>query len=176
MTLNKASTILVGILLSGLIIGCQPKGIDNTESLDKTATDQSTKATHQDTFEYKGAYVGDNSAVGNILTRLPVSSSSKDFELSTVTEPYGVTVNYDGSEPPQQRSRIIVYTATYLMSLLRNADWVTLNFGDQTVRLTKAQLQEWYGRDLSSFDNEEQLNTAIEAQLANELKVNQLLQ
>lgn len=168
------------MVFAGSIASCQPKGTDNIESSDKTradetTADQSVKAIHKGAFKYKGAYVGDNSAVGNILTRLPVSSYSKDFELSTVTEPYGVTVNYDGSESPQERPRIIVYTATYLMSLLRNADWVVFNFADQSFKLTKTQLQAWYGEDLSRYKNEDELNTLIEKNINDQDKINALL-
>lgn len=153
---------LSSVFLAGLLImsGCNSKGID------------------QDLFKYKGAYVGDNSAVGNILSRLPVRGYSKDFELATVEEPYGIILNYDGSESLQERQQTVVYTATYLFTLIRNADWIKYNFGDQQVRVTKAELQHWYGddEDLSRFKSEEELNAFIKAHLNNENKVNELLQ
>lgn len=187
MTVIKVSKILASLLLVSMVASCQPtttdtgdvQSLENTTSdkatTDKAITDQSEQAPHKDAFKYKGAYVGDNSAVGNILTRLPVSSYSKDFELSTTAEPYGVTVNYDGSEPHSERAKIIVYTSTYLISLLSNADWVTFNFPEQTVKLSKTQLQDWYGKELSQLNNEAELNAVIEEQLKDKNKVNELL-
>ena len=137
-----------------------------------------SKSVEQDLFKYKGTYVGDSSAVGNILNRLPVTGYSKDFELATVEEPYGVILNYDGSESLQERQQTVVYTATYLFILIRNVDWIRYNFSDQQVEVTKAELQHWYGNheDLSRFKNEEQINTVIKAQLNNKNKVDELIQ
>ncbi|WP_131668180.1 DUF4825 domain-containing protein [Psychrobacter pygoscelis] len=154
----KLSSVLLAALL--IVSGCNSKSVD------------------RDLFEYKGAYVGDNSAVGNILGRLPVVSYSKSFELATVEEAYGVILNYDGSESLQERQQIVVYTATYLFTLIRNADWIRYNFGDQQVEVTKAELQHWYGddEDLSRFKSEKELNAFIDAHLSDENKINELLQ
>lgn len=166
----------VALLLGMLVAGCQPNNSNESDNLDQIKSAQRAESVDKGVFGYKGAYVGDNSAVGNILTRLPVSSYSKDFELATVAEPYGIIINYDGSEPPQQRSEIMVYTATYLFTLLRNADWVTFNFTDQSVKLTKSQLYQWYGEDLSRIDNEEALKRLIEKNMNNEQQVAKLFQ
>ena len=155
--LKFSSVFLAALLLMG---GCNSQSVD------------------QDLFKYKGAYVGDNSAVGNILGRLPVAGYSKGFELATVKEPYGVILNYDGSESLQERQQTVVYTATYLFTLIRNVDWISYNFGNQQIKVTKAELQHWYGddEDLSRFKSEKELNAFIDAHLDDENKVDELLQ
>ena len=134
-----------------------------------------TQSDDQDLFKYKGAYIGDNSAVGTILNRLPVAGYSKDFELATEQKPYGVVLNFDGSESPQERQKIVVYTATYLFTLLRNADWISYNFGDQQFKITKQALQNWYGDDLSRFTSEDEVNTFIEKYLSQTNRVSELV-
>ena len=49
----------------------------------------------QQLFEYRTAYVGDNSAVGNIVSLLefPTNVKYNHFELQTSAEPYGVVVS-----------------------------------------------------------------------------------
>ena len=133
----------------------------------------------EDLFNYKGSYVGDASGVGNILNRLPVAGYTKDFELQTAEEPYGVILNYDSSESEAERKESIIYTATYLFTLIRNVDWIKFNFDGQEYQVNKEQLESWYGQDLSkdinSFKNEDELNAFIDKQLGDKEKVEQLL-
>ena len=39
-------------------------------------------------LNYKNSYIGDNSAVGNILSLLPVNLQDYTFSLQTASEPY----------------------------------------------------------------------------------------
>lgn len=131
--------------------------------------------TKQDLFQYKGSYVGDGSAVGNILNHLPVTGYSKDYELQTAQAPYGIILNYDGSETKQERQKIIIYTATYLFTLIRNVDWITYNFDGQEYKLTKQTLQQWYNNDLTGIQNEDDIKSLINSQVNNLDKVEQLI-
>ena len=128
----------------------------------------------EDLFNYKGSYVGDASAVGNILNGLPVIGYSKDFELQTGQKPYGIILNYDSLESETERRAIIIYTASYLFTLIQNVDWIKYNFADQEYEITKENLQQWYGKNLSSLQNEAELNDLIEQHLDNKQQVDQL--
>ena len=134
----------------------------------------SSQSNDKDLFNYRGSYVGDNSAVGNILNNLPVTVYTKDFDLQTNEEPYGIILNYDGSESKAERKESFIYTATYLFALIRNVDWIKYNFADQEYEITKEKLQRWYGGNFSNFQNEAELNSFIEQYLEDEDKVNQL--
>lgn len=122
-------------------------------------------------FQYKGAYVGDASNIGRILNKLPVTGYSKDFELKTQQEPFGIVLNYEGSESPSEQKEIIVYTATYLFTLVQNVDWIQYNFNGQKYKITKKELQNWYGKDLNTLNNEVQLNTMISSYLKDKNKL-----
>lgn len=156
--LKLPSCLLSAVLM---VSGCNSKGND------------------KDLFNYKGSHVGDTSAVGNILNKLPFTGYSKDFELQTGEKPYGVILNYDDSESETERKEIIVYTATYLFILVQNVDWIKYNFDGQEYQVNKQELQNWYGQDLnkemSTFKNQDELNVLIDKQLNDEEKVKQLL-
>ncbi len=89
-------------------------------------------------FEYRTAYVGDNSAVGNIVSLLEFSTDVKydHIELQTSAEPYGVDVYfnvtpevkaaYDASEP-DNNFRV---NACIMLSLIENADHITFYLDD----------------------------------------------
>lgn len=136
MKMRKVIIILLVVILSGCSTGEVDSGV----------------------FEYKGSNVGDNSSVGKIIHHLEEKEQIEGFELSTNEEPYGITVNYNGLEDEETA----VYYATYLFTLITNADWVSIHFNDAEITITKDDLQGWYGEDLEKIDSEEELLDLIE--------------
>ncbi len=130
---------------------------------------------NQDLFQYKDSFVGDNSAVGNIVKQLQRGEHLAGFELKTKEKPYGIILNYDWSESENINKETAIYNATFIFALVQNADWVTFNFDNQEYTITKKDLQEWYGKELSEFKTEDELRQLIEEFLKNTNKVNQLL-
>ena len=51
---------------------------------------------NNDIFQFKDSFVGDNSAVGNIVNQLPGAEKLNGFELKTNEEPYGIILNSTG--------------------------------------------------------------------------------
>ena len=133
-----------------------------------------TKTSEEGLFQYKNAYVGDNSAVINIVNRSMQSDNFRGLELKTKETPYGIILNYDGSESENNDKRTMIYNATYLFALIQNAEWITFNFDHQQYKITKDALIEWYGEDFSTFQSEEELKTLIQKRWDDEYKVNQL--
>ena len=133
-----------------------------------------TKTTEEDVFQYKNAYVGDNSAVINIVNNSMQSDNFRGLELKTKEMPYGIILNYDGSDSEKNDKRTVIYNATYLFALIQNAEWITFNFDHQEYKIAKDALIEWYGEDFSTFQSEEELKTLIQKRWDDEYKVNQL--
>lgn len=139
-----------------------------------------TKTSEEDLFQYKNAYVGDNSAVINIVNRSMQSDNFRGLELKTKETPYGIILNYDGSESESESEsekndkRTMIYNATYLFALIKNAEWITFNFNNQEYKITKDALIEWYGEDFSTLQSEDELKTLIQKRWDDEYKVNQL--
>lgn len=128
----------------------------------------------KDIFQFKDSFVGDNSAVGNIATQLRRGEHLEGFELKTKEKPYGIILNYDWLESEQNYKETAIFNATYLFALVQNADWITFNFDNQEFQITKENLQEWYGKELSEFNNEDELRKLTEEYLKDENKVEQL--
>ena len=133
-----------------------------------------TKTSEEDVFQYKNAYVGDNSAVINIVNHSMQSDNFRGLELITKETPYGIILNYDGSESEKNDKKTVIYNATYLFALIQNAEWITFNFKHQEYKITKDALIEWYGEDFSTFQSEEELKTLIHKRWDDEKRVNQL--
>lgn len=130
---------------------------------------------NNDIFQFKDSFVGDNSAVGNIVNQLPGAEQLNGFELKTNEEPYGIILNYDWIESEQEYKDTVAYNVTFLFTLVQNVDWITLNSDIDKYTITKENLQEWYGKELSEVQNEDELRELIQEYLEEENKVNQLL-
>lgn len=133
-----------------------------------------TNNEQEDIFKFKDSFVGDNIAVGNIVNQLQGAEHFKWFELETKEKPYGIILNYDWSESEQNYKKTAVFNATCLFTLVQNAEWITFNFDNQEYKITKENLQNWYGEDFSELKNEDDLKALTQKHLENEDKVNQL--
>ncbi|UPM52883.1 DUF4825 domain-containing protein [Gottfriedia acidiceleris] len=128
--------------------------------------------TNKDIFHYKNSYVGNNSAVGSIIKRLPNHNEFTKMSLQTKKKPYSITIEYKNL--PANTKNIIINNATYLFALIQNVESIVFDFADQKYTVTRQQLDEWYGKDLSSYTNEKELEKLIHSNLNNKNKIGQL--
>jgi Domain of unknown function (DUF4825) len=132
-----------------------------------------------DLFQYKDSYVGDNSAVGNIVKQLAHNKELKQISLQTNKEPYGITLDYndlDATKVDKEMKETVISNSTFLFALIKNVDWITFNFPDQEFTVTKEKLQTWYGTKLNKFENEKDVQNLIQEHLKSEDSVNHFFQ
>ncbi|MES1047737.1 DUF4825 domain-containing protein [Heyndrickxia oleronia] len=127
-------------------------------------------------FQFKDSYVGDNSAVGNIVKQLQSGESLKGIELKTKEKPYGMILNYNWIESEQIYKETVINNATYIFALVHNVEWIRFHFNDREYKITKEEIQTWYGKNLNEVKNEDDLRKLIQKYLKEEQKVNQLIQ
>ncbi|MFF3102510.1 DUF4825 domain-containing protein [Viridibacillus arvi] len=138
-----------------------------------------SREVNEDIFQYKASYVGDNSTVGNIVKLLLNSEYLDGFELKTIEEPYGILINYKGisaEDIEKNYKETAIYNATFIFTLVKNAKWITFNFDDQEYKITKQELESWYGKELSEYMSEEDLTKLTQKYLKDENKVNQFFE
>lgn len=131
---------------------------------------------NEDIFQFKDSYVGDNNAVGSIVRQLPSGEYLNGFELKTKEEPYGIILNYtdiDVEEIEKSDKETAIYNATFIFTLVKNAKWVTFHFDDQEYKITKEDLESWYGKKLGEYTSEEDLTKLTQNYLEDESKMNQ---
>lgn len=131
-----------------------------------------SKNTNKDIFHYKNSYVGNNSAVGRIIKQLPNHNEFTKMSLQTQKKPYGMTIEYKNL--PANTKNILINNATYLFALINNVEWIVFECADQKYTVKRQQLDEWYGKELSSYTNEKELEELIHTFLKDKNKVNQL--
>ncbi|MED4056571.1 DUF4825 domain-containing protein [Niallia taxi] len=134
-----------------------------------------TKETNKDIFQYKDSYVGDNSAVGNIVYKLPGAQQLSGIELKTKEEPYGIILNYGWEKSKNQYKELVIYNTTFLFTLVKNVDWITVKSERKEYTVTKEDLQKWYGKDFSNIQTAKELRKLVQQNLSNEHKVSEFL-
>ncbi|PEL07681.1 DUF4825 domain-containing protein [Bacillus sp. AFS017336] len=131
-----------------------------------------SQSSNKDIFQYKNSYLGNNSAVGNIIKQLPNNKEFKKMKIQTKKKPYGLTITYEKINVNPKN--IVINNATFLFALIKNVEWITFEFADKKYTLTRQQLNEWYGKDVRSYTNENDLEELIHTNLKDKDKVNQL--
>ncbi|AIY04558.1 hypothetical protein Plano_0593 [Planococcus sp. PAMC 21323] len=151
--MNRLSQSLILLVVLALLSGC------NSEA----------DGPYTDLFKYKDSYVGDNSAVVNTVIQLQGADYFRGVELQTKQEPYGIIVDYDWSESAIDIEETVITNTSYLFTLIKNVDWVSLKFetvdGLEEFQLTREELEGWYKVNLSEINSEEKLNELIQVQL-----------
>lgn len=127
-------------------------------------------------FQYKNSYVGDNSAVVNIVKQLEHNKELNQISLETKKKPYGITLEYkdiDTKKADIEMKETVISNSTFLFALIKNVDWITFKFPDQEYTVTKEKLQDWYNNKLDGFENERALKKLVQEHLKSEDLVNQ---
>ncbi|WP_335871870.1 DUF4825 domain-containing protein [Bacillus sp. 2205SS5-2] len=132
-----------------------------------------------DLFQNKDSYIGNNSAVVNSIINLEGAKHFSGLELKTKEEPYGLIVKYDWIGSELNDNETAINNASYLFTLIQNVDWIIFNFemvdGMEEYKITRENLQAWYGIELSEIDSEDKLKELIQKSLEDSKKVNQFL-
>ncbi|CGG56696.1 Uncharacterised protein [Streptococcus pneumoniae] len=139
----------------------------------------SNPSSETDVFQYKGSYIGDNSAVNNIVQQLPHSKELNQISLETKKEPYGAILEYkdvDATEIDKEMKKTVIINSTYMFVLIQNVDWITFKFTNQEFLITRENLENWYGKELYKFTNKKDLKDFIQMHLKDENTVNQFFQ
>lgn len=149
--------LTAGVLLCAAAAFClltDPAGKGSQPS--KTAVPGSPEAL----YSWRTRYIGDNSAVGNIIYNLtfPEDMAYQQFALQTTSEPYEVTVTFAMSEEdkeqydaeaPNRRDELNLTrkNACIMFSLIENAGYVNFKLVDKTDEtkrpLTLVYTRQW---------------------------------
>lgn len=155
----KISKIVFVVILLMLITGCS-----------------STESSKEDLFQYKDSYIGDNGAVGAILGLLPGNTELENFSLQTKSEPYGLTAYYSESLPIEEQREAFLFNATFLFTLIHNADTVSADYNGEVLSVTRGELESWYGEDLFEASSEKELLDLALPNLENRDQVNEFFE
>lgn len=159
---NKLKILIPVIMITALsLIGCEN---NNDKISNKDIKDNSQSETY-DLIKYKGSYVGNNSAVGNIISNLPANEYIDGFSLQTNKEPYRITINYKENQNLGSKNynefwknknidEFLEKNAVVLLSLIQNTDIIELNIdnmGEKSYIYDRTELEQKYDGNLNDL-------------------------
>lgn len=103
--------------------------------------------------DYQDTYIGDNSAVGGIISNIYSGEYLDSFSLDTKELPYGITINYKEKEYGDIYS-YLEKDSLILFKLINNVDYVEFNVGDNTYKFDKRYVKNIF-EDINDITIEE---------------------
>lgn len=93
--------------------------------------------------KYQDTYIGDNSAIGNIINNIYSGEYMDTFSLDTDEIPYGVTINYkEGSYGEIYKN--LEEDAAILFKLVKNINYVEFKINDKAYRFDNDYIENIY--------------------------------
>ena len=151
------------------------------KSTEQKAVSPESKVNLTTVLKYKDSYVGDNSAIVNIVNNLPANIYNVGIELQTTSKPYEITIRYkgfddidirfeDGSLVSSSFPYVMKNNALIILSLVKNVDIVNFDVDDGTViTYERTDLVNSYKDD---FGNNLEEITKDKSSLENFIKTN----
>jgi len=99
-------------------------------------------------LEYRDSYVGNASAVCNILYLLHVEHSG--IELKTDKEPYGIIINVTDSHKLNEK---MLFEASIVFALVNNVSTITFVSDNQSVSISREEIDEKYNTDVRAVSD-----------------------
>jgi len=169
------------VITTGIVVGKNGellnyfKGGNKEEIGAKNNTEDSNKTLGiniNNLIKYKNSYVGDNSAVGGILTNLPGGKFRNGFSLKTDKTPYGIEVNYkpeDNVKSSEEFNKLfnekdsenlLMDNAITLFILVTNVDEIKFNLKgakETSFYVTRAEVESFYGKKMTEYAEDKAL-------------------
>lgn len=128
-----------------------------------------------DWSDYKGTYVGNNSAVGAILNELPAHEYLEEFSLKTDQPPYEMTIRYKNfqqteAEIDKEEARVVSAktalkgNAILLFALIENVEGIHFKLqGQEEVSFNREELTKEFGNLESVVQDESSMQQPFKA-------------
>lgn len=104
-------------------------------------------------FHLKNNYIGDNSAMSEIVNHVLGDYKRDGIALQTTERPYGLIIPAKEAIP----THIQLKLAFYVFSLIPNADYIAIEHDGKKETITRQALEEAYALNFNAVDYEEDL-------------------
>ncbi|KQL46220.1 hypothetical protein AN963_14710 [Brevibacillus choshinensis] len=158
--------VIVGVILFALIQGVIIP--DNIKKAEQYRLDQQNPLTHDlnAILPYKSKYMGDASNLSNLYAHLPLNGVKKTFQLYpealTLELNYEETVSEVGEESVKAA---LLYDSVAAFALIDNLQAIRYRFPDATYQMTRLDMQQLFGENLSGLLNQEKWKTDVQDRL-----------
>lgn len=171
MRMNNKNKIVVALLIFGFLAFCTVQFViipHNNAKQKQYDSNQNDSLTHdvESVLDYKSAYMGDSVNDVNLFHHLPLYTVTMKFKANS--EKCFLTVNYLDTVwniGEDKVHRDLIYNSVAAMALIDNLKQVTYEFSGATFVFTREEIQDSFGKDLTSLLSREVWNKNIQNRL-----------
>ncbi len=169
--MNKKGKAIIVLLIIGVFAFCAVQFLlipQINAKQEEYSANQNDSLTHdvESVLDYKSAYIGDNSNVANLFYHLPLNGTAMKFQIDsencTLFVNYLDTVWNIGEEKVQ---RDLIYNSVAALALIDNLKQIAYEFSGDTFTFTRAAMEDYFGKGLSSLLDKEIWKEKIQSRL-----------
>ena len=137
--------------------------------------DQQNPTTHDlnNILKYKNKYMGNSSNIINLFYNLPLSNMEISYEL--FPDKLTAQVNYKEKIENINKNKVVkalLYNSTAAFALIDNIEAINYNFTGLTYKVSRSDVEKWYGQNLSALLNTEDWKSKTQLKLEDNEYVN----
>lgn len=165
--------VIIGIVIFGLVQGVV---IPRNNSKNNQYIEQQQNPTTHDlnsVLQYKNKYMGNLNNIYNIFHNLPLSNIAMSFE--SFPDKLTVDVNYKETIENINENKVnkaLIYNSTVVFALIDNLKGINYNFTGLTYKVSRSDVEKWYGQNLSGLLKSEEWKSKVQDKLEDNEYVN----
>ena len=164
---------IMGIVLFGLVQGVIIPRNDRKNV--QYMAQQQNPTTHDlnSILKYKNKYMGNSSNIINLFHNLPLNNVPMSFEL--LPDKLRLEVNYKDTIEninENKAKKALIYNSTVAFALIDNLEGINYNFTGLTYKVSRSDVEKWYGQKLSDLLKSEEWKSKVQDKLEENEYVN----
>ncbi|MBU3098897.1 MULTISPECIES: DUF4825 domain-containing protein [Clostridium] len=176
--MKTRNNIIIGLAIMGIVLFGLVQFIvipKNNQKNSRYMVNQQNPITHDinNVLKYRNKYMGNSSNITNLFHKLPLSNIKMSFEL--FPNKLTAEVNYKDTIADINENNVnkaLIYNSTVAFALIDNLQVINYKFTGSTCKVSRLDVEKWYGRDLTGLLKKEEWKSKVQDKLEDSNYVN----
>ncbi|MBX4269445.1 DUF4825 domain-containing protein [Clostridium estertheticum] len=179
--MKTRNNVIIGLAIMGIVLFGLVQFIvipRNNQKNNQYMLQQQNPITHDinSVIKYRNKYMGNSSDIINIFHKLPLSNIKMSFELFpnklTAEVKYNDTI---ANINENKVNKALIYNSTVAFALIENLKVINYNFTGSAYKVSRLDVEKWYGRDLPGLLKKEEWKSKVQDRLEENKYVNDFI-
>ncbi|MCB2307750.1 DUF4825 domain-containing protein [Clostridium estertheticum] len=179
--MKTRNNIIIGLAIMGIVLFGLVQFIvipRNNQKNNQYMMQQQNPITHDinSVTKYRNKSMGNSSNIINLFHKLPLSNIKMSFELFpnklTAEVKYNDTI---ANINENKVNKALIYNSTVAFALIENLQVINYNFTGSAYKVSRLDVEKWYGRDLPGLLKKEEWKSKVQDKLEENKYVNDFI-
>lgn len=172
--MKARNNIIIGLALIGIIFFGVVQGIiipQKNQKEQQYIINQQEPTTHDfdSVLKYKHEYMGNAGNLMNLFYSLPLNNLERTYQLYPDTLTAEINFKDKLTNNVENKGyKALIYNASAAFSLIDNLEIIYFNFEDVSYKVTKKDIEKWYGRDAATLAEKDIWKQNVQSKLNDE--------